>query len=120
MKNTAIKAACIGLLASPLFLISEPASAGLNGQQLSIDTGYGKGKVTVQGPNGRQLLTTWTKEVAGIAKTDNFYWKGTVTIQVVKYITPWYRTGARRTCTVNVPPSTTSNWLTVSCIPPRS
>ncbi|OBQ13540.1 MAG: hypothetical protein AN482_04200 [Anabaena sp. LE011-02] len=119
MKNTAIKAACIGLLASPLFLISEPASAGLNGQQLLIDTGYGKGKVTVQGPNGKGQLSTWTKELAGIAKTDNFYWKGTVTIQVVKSFTGHYPNGGTRTCTVNVPPSTKSNWLTVSCIPPR-
>jgi hypothetical protein len=119
MKNSAIKAACIGLLASPLFLISEPASAGLNGQQLSIDTGSGGGEVRVVGINDKGAPSTWAsaKQVSGIVKTSNFYWQSTVTIRVVKYASIFHPRGKTKTCTANVPIyQPLSNWYSVSCI----
>jgi hypothetical protein len=118
MKNSAIKAACIGLLASPLLLMSEPASAGSNGQQLAINTGWGSGSVQVQGYNQSWVWSKWSSRANGTAYTNNSWWKSTAKITVKKdpsWLNLWK--GASKTCYFNVRTQWWSNWYSVSCKP---
>ena len=118
MKNSAIKAACIGLLASPLLLMSEPASAGSNGQQLAINTGWGSGSVQVEGYNQSWVRSKWSRRANWTAYTNNWWWKSRAKITVKKdpsRLNLWR--GASKTCYVNVPTQWRTNWYSVSCKP---
>ena len=120
MKNTAIKAACIGLLASPLLLATQPASAGSNGQQINVNAGwFTNADVKVQGTNQANNFVTWTGKTnwaGGNASTNNSWWKGNVTVTVTKRSSTW--TGDKTVvCSANVPKSQLGDWYTIDCKP---
>jgi len=116
----ALKAVLVGLMAAPLLLISEPASAGTNGQQVEVRAGWAvDANVTVSGTNqdGRRVSATWRTDGWGNAKTDNWWWVGPVTIHVRRrsgiLIAPQL---ASRNCSANVPKvQWSSNWVHVDC-----
>jgi hypothetical protein len=94
-------------------LLSLPAQAGRNGQQLSI-TSYGVRRITVSGPNQNGQRLTWSSSADGALvnrtfRTNNWWWQGTVTIVVI-------RDGSSQICYVNVPKvQLTSDWVGTNC-----
>lgn len=112
-----LKAACVGLLATPLLLMSEPVSAGSNGQQVKVDIGWGRAgrTVTVSGynQNGQYVRWTGTTNSWGAAETHGWWWKGNASVQVHPKWPSW-----GKTCGANVPINQSwSNWFTITCRP---
>jgi hypothetical protein len=104
-----LKTAGIALLASPFLLISAPAKAGWNGQQLAIRSVASK--VQVQGYNQNGQRVTWQSSSGpGTYRTSGWWWKGNVTITIT------FGSGQRANCNVNVPTQQpTSDWVQTDC-----
>jgi hypothetical protein len=112
MKNTtALKAACIGLLASPLLMMSEPANAGWNGQQLAVNTTAAR-RIKIEGHNQNNNFATWESTSSSGAttfRTNGWWWKGNVKITVT------FSSGHQGVCNVNVPVRQSSDWVNTQC-----
>ena len=120
--NQTLKVAGVALLATPFFLMAEPASAGQNGQQLKINISSGTGTVTVdEGYNQNNEKKTWSSGARNVAYTNNMWWKGYAKVTVKMDQAPWWRWWDRsttKTCTYTVPEKQwRSDWYEVWCQP---
>ncbi|WP_159298102.1 hypothetical protein [Microcystis aeruginosa] len=111
----------VALLATPLFLVANPASAGQNGQQLQVTISSGTGTVKVEGYNQNNEWRTWQSGARNVAYTNNWWWKGYAKVTVTMDQAPWWRwwdlSRPTKTCTYNVPEKQWSDWYHVSCQP---
>jgi hypothetical protein len=101
----------IALTISPL--LSLPAQAGYNGQQLEI-TSFAATEIRVTGTNQNGETVTWTASGNGekenrTFRTDNWWWHGNVTIVVIK------GESSPDQCNINVPQISPDNWFSVNC-----
>ena len=107
---------CFQLLGSALTisaLLSLPAQAGTNGQQLIIRS-HSATQVRVTGRNQSGQTVTWTASADGAAvnrtfSTPNWWWKGNVTVVVT------YKNRTSQTCSANVPTRQLTHWFNVNC-----
>ncbi|GAB4291997.1 MAG: hypothetical protein Fur0025_27410 [Oscillatoriaceae cyanobacterium] len=103
-------------------LLSVPANAGSNGQQLAITTNATVRQITVTGKNQRGQTVTWTQRASGNAsgnaftipnitfRTDNWWWQGNVTISINR------SNGENLRCSTDVPKiQIGSNWRSLNC-----
>lgn len=105
-------------------LLSIPANAGSNGQQLAITTNTTVRQVTVTGQNRSGRTVTWTQGVPGgggsfggnitfgniTFRTNNWWWQGNVTISISR------SNGPNLQCSTNVPKiQTGSDWILLNC-----
>jgi hypothetical protein len=115
-----LKVLAIASLSTPFLLFSEPAGAGINGQQVSVRaTGLNwvcrSGiSVTVSGINQRNEPKTWygTTGCDGVAYTHNWWWKGNVTVNIHNRVF-----NQRKTCSAGVPVNQGlfNNWFGINC-----
>jgi hypothetical protein len=113
-KLNALKTLAIATLSAPLFLVSEPASAGINGQQVSVGAtpnfSCQSGSVTINGYNQNNEYKTQTFTIGcdGVARTNGWWWKGWIKISFQK---------SPNTCYTNVPVNQGlfNNWYYVKC-----
>ncbi len=114
-----LKVASLGLLASGM-LLSEPVSAGSNGQMLKVNIGSGSGTVKIGGYNQNNQWRNWSSGGAGTVYTNGWWWKGYVQVSVHKdQAPPWWMWWAKqdKVCTFTIPQSQWGDWYTIDCQP---
>jgi len=99
-------------------LLSFPANAGSNGQQLAITTTATARQITVTGKNQRGQTVTWRQIASGngpalhniTVRTNNWWWQGNVTISISR------SNGPNLQCSTNVPKiQIGSDWRSLNC-----